>query len=531
MFKKGVKVMAKTKGFIILTITNICSKLISLIYIPFLIHNIGEVGYGNYYAAYNVFTFVYMITIAGASNAIPKLISEYRETGHEEDAKASFKVGLFVLIVMACIFSLSLFLLGKKITNFIGYEKSYLALMTLCPAIILTAIGSAYRGYFQGRNELKPLGISQFIEQVLNVIFSLFFSYILMKKSLSLAVAGGAVGTSVGALGSLIYLHIKFRGEEKVTLSKARKHDNYYLLSYIVRYSVPLLISTAFIYAGNNVVDVANIHRGLEKAGFTQDIITTKYAYFGNYMQIINVPMIFISTMAVGILPIIARENASTDKTRLKIAINKLIKIGFLVGIPAAVGLSVLSREIFTLIFNRKIGGAEIMVFGAYVFIFSSVYQLTNTILNSLGRVGAGAISAFIGVVIKIVLNFLLIPIVSINILGVVIGLLISNLVTMFVNIFIIEREIGERGLLKGKWFKISVSAIVMGVAIFIISRALEFILIPFIGRYIANLITLMVSMYIGILIYFSFLNYIKGIEKEEIELIPLKIKKMLLIK
>lgn len=520
----------KAKGFIILTFTNICSKLISLIYIPFLIHNIGEIGYGNYYAAYNVFTFVYMITIAGASNAIPKLVSEYNETGHRKDALASFKVGLFILVVMSVIFSTSLFLLGKNISSFVGYENSYLALITLCPAIILTAIGSAYRGYFQGHNDLQPLGISQFIEQVFNVIFSLFFSFILMKKSLALGVAGGAVGTAVGALGSLIYLHIKFSKYEKIEESKERKHDNKYLMNYIVRYSFPLLISTAFIYAGNNVIDVANIHRGLEKAGFPQSIIETKYAYFGNYMQIINVPMIIISTLAVGVLPIIARENTATDKTRLKRAVNDLLRIGFLIGIPSAVGLSILSKEVFTVIFNRKIGGAEIMVFGAYVFIFSSVYQLTNTMLNSLGKVSQGAISAFIGVIIKIILNFLLIPIVSINILGVVIGLLVSNLVTMIINIFIIEKEIGEKNLLMGKIMKPAISAIVMGGCIFLISRFIEFIGIFYMGRYLTNLLSLVISMYCGSIVYFKVLTTIGGTKKEELDLIPSFIRRVLFI-
>lgn len=520
----------KTKGFIILTFTNICSKLISLLYIPFLIHNIGEVGYGNYYAAYNVFTFVYMITIAGASNAIPKLISEYNETNHKKDAMASFKIGLFILLVMSIIFSLSLFILGRSITYFVGYDKSYLALITLCPAIILTAIGSAYRGYFQGHNDLKPLGISQFIEQVLNIIFSLFFSFILMRKSLELGVAGGAIGTSVGALGSLIYLHIKFMSYEKIESSKKRKHDNKFIFNYIIRYSIPLLISTAFIYAGNNVIDVANIHRGLEKAGFTQDIISTKYAYFGNYMQIINVPMIIISTMAVGVLPIIARENASEDKRKLKLAINKLIKIGFLIGIPSAVGLSVLSREVFTVIFNRKIGGAEIMTFGAYVFIFSSIYQLTNTVLNSLGKVKAGAISAFIGVVIKIVLNFILIPIASINILGVVIGLLVSNFVTMIINISIIEKGIGEKSILRGKWAKITMSAFVMGCCIFFISRGIELGAINILGRYLTNLLSLLVSIYLGTIVYFKFLINIEGLEKEELNIVPKKIRRLLLL-
>ncbi|MGL5616068.1 MAG: putative polysaccharide biosynthesis protein [Sarcina sp.] len=523
--------MGKSKGFIILTITNILSKIISLLYIPFLIHNIGEIGYGNYYAAYNVFTFVYMITIAGASNAIPKLISEYRETENHSDAIATFKIGTFILVIMGVFFAITLFILGNPLADFVGYQESYLGLIALCPAILLTALGSAYRGYFQGNHDLKPLGISQFIEQVLNVIFSLFFSYILMKKSLALGIAGGTIGTSIGALGSLIYLHFKYIKYDKGDIKAQRRHSDKYIFTYIIRYSIPLLISTAFIYAGNNVIDVANIHRGLLKAGFNQELITIKYAYFGNYMQIINVPMILISSLAVSFLPIIAKENASKDKARLSFAVNKLIKIGFLIGIPAAVGLSILSKEVFTVIFNRKIGGAEIMTYGAYVFIFSSVYQLTNTILNSLGKVKAGAISAFIGVVIKITFNFLLIPIAFINILGVVIGLLVSNLITMLINIYIIEKEIGEKGILKGKISKILISSLIMGIIIFIVSKVFQLVMINILGRYFTNLIALIISIYLGAIIYFNILINIGALDEGELNLIPNRFKKILFIK
>ncbi|MGL5576892.1 MAG: oligosaccharide flippase family protein, partial [Sarcina sp.] len=76
-----------------LTFTNVLSKMLSLIYIPLLTINIGEAGYGNYGSAYLIYTFVYMVTIAGSSSAIPKLMAEYSATGHERDAMASFKLG------------------------------------------------------------------------------------------------------------------------------------------------------------------------------------------------------------------------------------------------------------------------------------------------------------------------------------------------------------------------------------------------------------------------------------------------------
>lgn len=523
-----------SKGLMVLAFTNVCSKVLSLIYIPLLIMSIGKFGYGVYYASYNVYTFVYMVTISGASTAIPKLISQYSEIGHEKDAMASFKLGTLVLVCMGAIMMSILFIFAGPVTNFIGYSNAYFAILTLCPSIFFTALGSAYRGYFQGRHDLTPIGISQFIEQVLNIIFSIVFSFLLMRYSVALGVAGGAVGTCIGAIGSLIYLLYKYKKDKNIKReSKERLHTNKYILSYIIRYSIPLLLSALFIYAGNNLIDVANINNGLAKAGFNEYVRGVKYGDYGNYTQIINVPMILISSLAISVLPVISSANVSGDKERLKNSIERLIKVGFLIGIPSAIGLSVLSKSVFTMIFgSHNLGGASIMTLGAYVFIFSSIYQLSYTMLNSLGKVKEGAIISFIGIVIKITCNFILIPIASINIFGVIIGLMLSNIVTMFLNIKVIEKYTGIFGILKDSWEKSMISGIVMGIIVFILNKslfALFNIIIP--SSYIANLLSLLISIYIGALVYINMMLAINGIDDNIIELVPRKFKKVLLMK
>ncbi|WP_197276583.1 putative polysaccharide biosynthesis protein [Clostridium massiliamazoniense] len=523
-----------SRGVMILTFTNICSKLLSLVYIPLLNHNIGNTGYGVYGSAYSIYTFVYMVTIAGASTAIPKLISEYMETDHERDAMASFKIGRIILIAMGLIMTILLFVLSRQAAAFGGYESAYLAIIVLCPSIFLTALGSSYRGYFQGRSNLIPLGISQFIEQVLNVIFSVFFSFILVKYSVTLGVAGGAAGTAIGALVSLIYLKYKFIKDQKIERDKTkpRMHSNKYIFNYIIKFSIPLIISTGCIYAGNNLLDLNFITTGLQKAGFSEAANQATYGYFNKYMQLINTPMILISSLAISILPLIARANVSGDRKNLQNSIQDLIKVGFLIGMPAAIGLSVLSKDVFTMILGpHNTGGASIMKYGAYVFIFSSVYQLTNTMLNSLGKVKEGAINSLIGVAIKLICDYLLIPIVCINIYGVIIGLLISNIVTLILNVFVIERHIGKRGLLYTSWQKPAISAIIMGIVVFFVDKIFLIFFSLFLWIYIANLIALLISVYVGALVYVQAMVRLKGVDQALLNAVPRKFKKVLLLK
>lgn len=517
--------------------------MLSLVYIPLLIINIGGAGYGNYSSAYLIYTFIYMVTIAGSSSAIPKLIAEYSSTGHERDAMASFKLGRTFLLGMGVLMTIILVIIAGPIVSMTGLADSKVAIYALAPAIFITAISSAYRGYFQGRHNFAPLGISQFIEQVLNVIFSLIFSWVLMKHSLALGVAGGAIGTAVGALASVIYLKIKYnkdlkrRGKVK---SLPRKHTNKYIFNYIFKYSMPLLISALILYAGNNVFDQIIINKSLETLGYNPTQVSVMFGDFNKYLQLINLPMIIISSLALSVFPVIARENASEDKTKLREGIEKLFKIGFMIALPSAVALSVLSTPIFHFIFLKlgNVGGAGLMMFGGYVFIFSSIYQLTVTMLNSLGKVKEGAISSFVTVVVRLVVDFIFIGIASINIYGAVIGLLLSNYAGMLINMRLVEKHTNSKESNLNSIVKPSIAAAIMGVVLYIvykiISIALGFVFgaptSAGLGGYITNAVALSIAGYIGVIIYMKVMIRIKGIEDGDIAIFPRKLRRLFFI-
>ncbi|MGL5066372.1 MAG: putative polysaccharide biosynthesis protein [Sarcina sp.] len=540
--KEVITINAKntSRGVLILTFTNVLSKVLSLVYIPLLIINIGGAGYGNYNSAYQIYTFIYMVTIAGSSSAIPKLISEYSATGHERDAMASFKLGRTFLIGMGVLMSILLLILTGPFVHMTGFQNSKIAIYVLIPAILITAVSSAYRGYFQGRNNFVPLGISQFIEQFINVVLSLICSFAFMKISLPWGVAGGAIGTAVGALASVIYLKIKYdkdlksRGRVK---SEPRKHSNDHILKYIFKYSWPLIVSALILYAGNNLFDQTIINRSLQYLGYNQVDASTMFGDLGKYTQLINLPMILISSIALSVFPMIARENASDDKTKLREAINKLFKIGFMIGLPSAVGLSVLSGPIFHFIFFKveNTGGALLMQFGGYVFIFSSVYQLTVTMINSLGKVKSGTVTAFITVAVRLIVDIIFIRIAFINIYGAVIGLLLSNYIGMLLNMKIVEKHTMSKESYLRSIIKPAISAAVMGAIMYFVFIAVGAIIGMVLGAptnggligYISNAISLGITGYIGGVVYLQMMVKIKGMDSDDLAIFPRKVRRL----
>lgn len=516
-------------GFIILSTANIFCKVLSLLYIPFLIATVGDEGYGIYYAAYNVYAFLFMFALSGTSTVIPKLIAEYSAKGNELDATASFKIGNRMMLCTGVLFASFMFFGANTLVNFIGYKKAYLAILSLAPSIILTAVNSSYRSYFQGRNNMTPIAISQVIEQIGNTIFTITCSFFLMKISLEWGVAGGALGTTLGAFITQIYLYIKYKKDSKIKReSNPRTKTDAEIFKYMFNFALPLIISTGFIYAGNNLVDVANIKSGLLKSGFSDSYATIRYGNFGNFMQLVNVPMIIISSLSLTILPILAKSNALDSKEQLKDNVKQIFKLSFLISIPAAVGLSVLSEPIFDMIFvSSQYKGSDLLKFGSFIIISYSLFQLSNTILNSVGRVYKGTTSAMVGVVIKIISNFILIPIASINIYGAIIGLCLSQAIPFLLNHRHIKKHIGTKENLVNTWKKPLISSIIMGIMVFVSYNSLLRITKVFMPNYISLVLSILISVYIGAIVYIQSMYKFKGITEEDLSIVPKKIRKL----
>lgn len=176
------------KGVLILSIAGILTKVISLLYVPFLRSILGSEGYGIYSQITEVFLFVYAITSVGAQPAVAKVVSEFIALEEYEKAERTLKISrnFYVLIEYSGILML---LLAKPLTKLGNIPETAYGIMALAPCVVITAALSSYRGYMQGKMNMKAIGVSQILEQILNVFVSLLFAFILVQFSLEYGAA------------------------------------------------------------------------------------------------------------------------------------------------------------------------------------------------------------------------------------------------------------------------------------------------------------------------------------------------------
>ncbi|MDF2882712.1 MAG: polysaccharide biosynthesis protein [Clostridiaceae bacterium] len=525
-----MKEQSTTKGFAILSAAGMIVKILSLLYIPFLIAIITDGGYGIYGAAYQVYVFIYVLTNSGIPVAISKLISELTALGNYKDAVKSFKIARFMLLILGTIMTIIMLIFAKSFAN-ITNPKAYYAILALAPCVLFTSIASAYRGYFQGRGYMTPTAVSQIIEQTINTIFTLVFAALLIRFGVEAGCAGGTIGSTLGALSSVVYLilfyernkRIKIHG--KISNTEIRRLTNKQIVKKIIHYGIPITLSVGLTYAGN-LVDLWNTMSRLSVAGISSWQASILYGYLLKYTQLMNVPIALITSLSAAILPAIAGAAVIRDRNKVREKVNYAFRLSLLISIPSAFGLGVLSDPIYKLLAFR--GGSNIMKIGSIVLVLMAVMQIQITILQSLGKLYTATLYSFIGIVFKIAANYFLIAVPNINILGAVFGSIIGYLIPVILNHRMIKKTLRVRFSLLFHGYKPLISSLLMSLSVYIVYYNLIYIM-GFINKgYLANAISTITAVIVGMFTYLFALILTGGIRKSDINGLPGKITRII---
>lgn len=517
-------------GFASLSAAVLIVKILSMLYIPAIRAILGDEGYGIYYASYQVFIVIYAIANSGVPQAISKLVSELAAVGNFKDALKAFRMSRTILISLGAILAVIYFALSGFISEAVYYPRSYLAILALAPTIFLSTITTAYRGYFQGRGNMMPTAISQVVEQIVNIVFTLLLALLLLHYGLEEAAAGGAFGTSVASMiAALMLINIYNRNREskivKLQDPDAERLTNKMIFKKIVQYSIPL-VSYALFYNFGNLVDLANVKSRLLFSGLADKEATILFGFFGKYVQLMGIPNAIITSLAVAIMPAISAAAARGDDRDVLSKVNMAFRINFLIAMPSAVGLCILSGPIYRLMMFG--GGSYIMLYGAYVLVLMSTVQIFGSILQGLGRLYMVSIFLIFGIAGKIVGNYILVGIPSINILGAVFGNTIYYMIPLVLGNIVLKKTLKLKVNVFVHGVKPLIAALFMGVVVYPVYLVLNLMLGMVVKGYISVAVPALISIAAGAYVYAYVLVRIKGLTKEDMKMLPGRIRRFI---
>ena len=200
--------------------------------------------------------------------------------------------------------------------------------------------------------------------------------------------------------------------------------------------------------------------------------------YKGFAYSVFNLVPSITSVLGVSALPVLATAWVEQNRSSIKRNAESMIKVTALIAIPAGIGITVLAGPILDLLYSEK--GKEVAVATPILFIlgFAALFSglsvpLTN-MLQAIGKEKIPVRNILIGAVIKFVLNFVLVGIPSLNIIGAPIGTLACYAFNFIANFYSLIKCVGVRLDIKTTLLKPLFSALLCGATAFGVYRALS---------------------------------------------------------
>ena len=524
---------AAGRGFLILSIAGILGKVLAALYVPLLTRIIGPDGYGIYSAGYDIFVFLFAVSTLGAQPAITKVVTELKVLGNHKDALRTMKIARNYLIIVGGLISIFFMIIANPLANITGNEESAKSFIFLAPAILFAAVLAAYRGYMQGIEDMETLAISSIVEQLVNVVLSLIFAFVLYNVSgqLEWGSAGGTIGTSLGAIVAIIYIMYIYEKkdyeEQAYILDKStKKVSDKKIIRKLIKYGLPITL-VAGIQNAAGLVDVITIKNRLEFAGFLDT--TAMYGTLNQYKTLIYVPLTIITALATSIFPRIIQAFVERDKKELKRQMSYSFRLTYIIAIPATFGLAILSKEIFYLLFEATDTEYQLLMFGSSALILMSITTIQNVILQGINKFYLIMATASLGLLAKLIINYFLVGITNINIMGAVVGTFVAFAIPAVINhiklrkIFKIKIPIIKQSIVP------LISSIIMSfVIIFVRIPLFRFFSIIGIEGQIVTGVGTFILIAIGGLVYLVVMIYFGGIRKYDLDMISPRLYRLM---
>lgn len=521
----------------ILMAASLFVRFIGFIYRVPLTNLIGDEGNGIYSTGYYIYNFFLVFSSAGLPAAISKMVSERTVLKEYKNAHKVFQVSLILTLIGGTVGALVMWLGADFFSNLVNMPESRFSIITLAPTVLIVAIMSSFRGYFQGLKTTIPTAISQIIEQIFHAIASVLLAFIIIKamskditpstEVLAYAAAGGTAGTGIGAFFGLLFLIFAYFLIKPSINKKFRKDVNSeeesstYIAKNMMKLSIAIVAGTA-IMSVTNVIDMKMVNSlllGTERYSAIE--VRQLYGQLtGKYSTLTTLPVALSTAFATVIVPNIASSVVLKDRAAVKRKINTALKLTMLISIPAAIGIGILGSHILLLLFPSYSEGGRLLTVGAVSIIFLSLAQINTGILQGIDKAHFPIIAIAIGALVKIILNWIFIPREGIDVVGSVIGTIGCYVVASLLDLWALKQYTRIRFDINNIFIKPLIAGVGMGIICF---GSYSLIMLPSSAETekLFNAIATITSVILSILVYVLILLLIKGIKKEDIELFP----------
>ncbi|MEH7123989.1 stage V sporulation protein B [Bacillus sp. JJ1773] len=503
------------KGTMILLAAGLVTRVLGFINRIVIARFIGEEGVGLFMMAFPTLILAVTITQLGLPVAISKNVAEAEARGDKAKVKKILVVSLATTISLSVIFTPALIFLAPYLADTLFTDsRTYLPLLAIAPVVPIIAISSVLRGYFQGRQNMKPAAISQMLEQIVRITLIAAMTKAFLPYGIEYAAAGAMLASVVGELASLIYLITTFKIKKKF---KVRKH--FFKSVKTGKSTFKDLMSIALPTTGSRMIgslawffEPIVVSHSLAIAGVAAIAATKQYgALTGFALPLLMLPSFITHSLSTALVPAISEANSRNQHHIIEYRLQQALRLTFLTGGLAVVVLFVLSDELMKVMYGSNSGAQFIKLMAPFIIFYYYQGPLQAT-LQALNLARAAMINSLIGAIIKTAVIFILASQPTFGINGVAMGILVG---------FVLVTLLHFATVLKAISFTFYVRDYLKTFLVMALSAWVGFWLLQNLNSQFSLTIQVLIITFIITIVYLIFTLLLGLVKKDEVSRIP----------
>ncbi|EXX85257.1 membrane protein [Paenibacillus darwinianus] len=470
------------KGAMILLAAGVINRILGFIPRIALPRIIGAEGVGLYQLGYPFMIVLITIVTGGIPLAVAKWVAEAGSQGDRAGEKAIFRTAMGLSVALAVVFTAVSAALAPWITTRVLTDsRVYHTFMYMLPMLLVTAVSSVLRGYFQGRQNMVPSALSQVVETLFRIVFVLYFAYRFLPYGIEWAAAGAMLGVVIGELCGLAVLAVQFWLEKRKRAyqesgqpagGSGQKAGADGVLGKLLGLSVPVT-GSKLVGSLSYLLESILTARSLAAAGILTGVATAQYgALQGMIIPVVLLPTALTYSLAVSLVPSLSEAAAKGDKALIHKRLHQSMRLALVTGAPFAVVMYLFAEPICRVLYGHT-DIAPMLKLMALVSLFIYLQAPLQAALQALNKPGMALINTFIGAAVKLVLIVQLASRPEFGIYGALIAINVNIVLVTVLHGIGVLRSVGFRMKLPD-FVKVGAAMIVMGAASqFVMNRML----------------------------------------------------------
>lgn len=363
------------KAIAILTSFSILTRALGFLFRILLSRSIGAEGLGAYQIAFSIYMVLETCISSGLPLVISKITSKSVATNNKKFEFASVSCALIIGLITAIILCSAVLVFRNFFSLLFTDARCLNILITLLPALVFSTVYSILRGNLWGHKKYFWVSLSEFLEQLIRVLFCIvFFAFFysvcdsVMVATLSMVVAC--------VISSLLVFVVYLKIGGKFANPKGQFKN-------MLRESVPItlvkIISSLLLPIIAIILPVK-----LMSIGYTNEQALSIFGIaMGMTFPLLYIPSTLISSLSMTIIPDLSSALSVKNFSEIKSRISFSIKFGIFVAFLFIPVFFALGEQIGIFLYDNTTSGI-FLSYSSFLILPICLSSVTTSCLNAL---------------------------------------------------------------------------------------------------------------------------------------------------